>query len=531
MYQPKHAKKKERVLSCQNPADVSMDVRDDGVVIEMPRQRLIALFCGLLIAMLASSLDQTIISTALPTIVGDLGGADRMQWVITAEVLAMTAVMPIFGKLGDMMGRKGLYLFALVLLAAGSVIGALSTNMAMMAVGRAIQGAGGGGLVILAQALVADVIPARERGTYMGIMGVAFMLPLILGPLLGGFFTDVVSWHWAFWMNIPLAAISFVAGVLWIPRMGPQQANVRLDIAGNITLVGALVSLTVLTTFAGAEFPWASRESLVLVALTLAFSLAFVLAERHAVEPVVPLELFRNRNFVLTTLAGLLAMVALMGSLSYLPTYFQISHGLSATASGFMDLPAGISSTIAGILVGVYLSKTGRYKAMMVGSFALATASMWLLSTIGPDTSLWLIGSYLFALGFGVGLSMETLVLIAQNEFPAVMVGTVTAANNFFREVGTTLGASLVGALFAMNLKEMVSTALSSLGGAQELGIDASSITPALLAQMPPEVSQAIGAAYADALAPVFLTVVPMMVTGTLLMCFLKNTPLSKKVE
>lgn len=504
---------------------------DAGVVIDMPKHRLIMLFIGLLVAMLTSSLDQTIVSTALPTIVGDLGGADHMLWVVTAEVLAMTAVMPIFGKLGDMMGRKGLYLFALVLLAAGSTICALSQNMGQLIIGRAIQGAGGGGLMILSQALVADVIPARVRSTYMGIMGVAFIVPALLGPLLGGFFTDVVSWHWAFWMNLPLAALSFIAGAALIPKNKPDATDLHFDVWGTVGLVGALVTLTLVTSLGGTLFAWNSPEAIGLIVGTVVFAVCFVIAEHYAEQPVVPLELFKNRNFVLTTLAGLLAMIALMGATSYLPTFYQISHGMTATASGFMELPAGITSTVSSILAGILIARNGKYKALMVWSFVIAVFGVGAFATVTPTTPIWLMCTYLGVAGFGLGLSMENLVLIAQNEFPVSMVGTVTAANNFFREVGTTLGASLVGALFTSNLSRTLVAELEPLGGMEALGISAGSITPAAVHQMPAAVASAVGQAYADAIAPVFLVVTPLIILGAVMMACLKNTPLHTKVE
>lgn len=498
--------------------------------VEMPRHRLIMLFTGLLVAMLTSSLDQTIVSTALPTIVGDLGGADHMQWVVTAEVLAMTATMPVFGRLSDLMGRKGLFMFALGLLAAGSTVCALANGMPMLIAGRAVQGAGGGGLTILSQAIVADVVPARVRGTYMGVMGMAFAVPALLGPLLGGFFTDVVSWHWAFWMNLPLVALSMAAAAFLLPGGKPAGAErVRFDLWGTLSLSGALVCLTLATSLAGTVFAWDSPQAGGLLVATAALAAAFVLAERRAAQPVVPLGLFRNRNFVLTTLAGLFGMLALMGAATYLPTFFQVAQGMSATGAGFMELPAGVGEVVATIGAGVLISRTGKYKALMAVSFAIASASMWLMSTITAQTSTALIACYLLALGFGIGLNVENLVLIAQNEFPNSMVGTVTAANNFFREVGTTLGASLVGALFTANLGRTLAACLEPVGGMAALGVSASSITPELVREMPAAVADAVADAYAEALAPVFLAVTPLLLASLVLMCFLKNTPLREK--
>ena len=529
---------------------------DTGVVIEMPRPKLIALFAGLLIAMLVASLDQTIVSTALPTIVGELNGADHILWVTTAYVLAATITMPVYGKLGDLIGRKGLFIGGLLLLAAGSAACGLATSMPALIAGRAVQGLGGGGLMILAQAIIADVVPARVRGAYMGVMGVAFAVPMVLGPLLGGYFTDVVGWRWAFWINLPLVALSVVAAIAWLPRRPVRGQMGRLDTWGMVTMTISLTSLVLVTSLGGTTLAWGSPAIIGLVVACIVFGVLFVLAEHRAVEPLIPLYLFRSRNFVLTTTAGLVSMLGLMGAVSYLPTYFQIVHGLSATASGFMEMPALIAEGVASVAAGVAVSRMGRYKAMMVASFAVAALGMGCLATLGVDTSLVLIGCYLFVLGLGVGLNIEILVLIAQNEFPTSVVGTVTAANNFFREVGTTLGASLVGALFTANLARTMGEALAGLGGVagatgaaegaagaltagvatgsgtavEAVGVSVSSITPELVRELPGELADAIAAAYSDALAPVFVVVVPLMIVGLVLMTMLRNTRLANHV-
>ena len=509
---------------------------DDDVVIEMPRLRLIALFAGLLIAMLVASLDQTIVSTALPTIVGELNGADHILWVTTAYVLAATIMMPVYGKLGDLIGRKGLFVGGLLLLAAGSAVCGLATSMPTLIAGRAVQGLGGGGLMILAQAIVADVVPARVRGAYMGVMGVAFTIPMVLGPLLGGYFTDVVGWRWAFWINLPLVVLSVIAAIAWLPSRPVRGQMARFDTWGMVAMTVSLTSLVLVTSLGGTTLDWGSPAIIGLSVACVAFAVLFVLAERRAVEPLIPLHLFRNRNFVLTTAAGLVAMLGLMGALSYLPTYFQIVHGLSATASGFMEMPAMISSGVASIVAGMLVSHSGRFKTLMVVSFVIAALGMGCLATLSADSPLVLIGCYLFILGVGVGLNMEILALIAQNEFPTGIVGTVTAANNFFREVGTTLGASLVGALFTANLTRTMGEVFAGPGAsgssvaAEATGISASSITPALVRDLPAEMAGAIAGAYSDALAPVFVMVVPLMLVGIVLMAMLKNRPLAKHV-
>lgn len=508
-----------------------MVIRESSATLEVTGHRLALLFVGLLVGMLTAALDQTIVATALPTIAGDLGGADHMLWITTAEVLTATMAMPVFGKLGDQLGsRKGLFLVALALLAVGSVICALAGSMAQMIAGRAVQGVGGGGVMILSQAIVADVVPPRVRGTYMGIMGVGFTVPTILGPLLGGFFTDVVSWHWAFWVNLPLVAVSVAAALAFLPARRTERQRVRFDVWGTVSMVGCLTALVLVTSLGGSVLAWDSPTIVGLVAACLAFGALFVAVELRVAEPIVPLSLFRNRNFVLATVSGLLAMLALMGAISYLPTFLQIAHGLSATASGYMEIWAVAPNLAASVLAGVLVSRTGRYKALMVAGFAVTAVGIGLFAGVTAQTSLLVIGGFLFVAGLGTGMTVEILVLIAQNEFPAEMAGTVTGANNFFREVGTTLGASLVGALFTGNLSQTLAERMAPLGGMDALGAAASTITPAMVRGLPSDAASAVANAYADALAPVFLVLAPLVGVGVVLMAFLKRTPLAERV-
>lgn len=498
---------------------------------ELSRGRIVAMFVGLLIAMLVAALDQTIVSTALPTITGELGGIEHMLWVTTAYVLVSTITMPVYGSLGDMIGRKGLFVWALVFFAAGSAVCGWADSMGMLIAGRAIQGLGGGGVMILSQAIVADVVPPRVRGTYMGIMGMAFVVPTIVGPLLGGFFTDVIGWRWAFWMNLPLAVIAVASVVLTLPARRVKGAAYGFDVLGTLAMTVALSSLVIATSLGGSVIEWWSPAFCTLIAAAVVFSVLFVLVEQRAKCPIIPLGLFRNRNFVLTTVAGLLAMVALMGIISYLPTFFQIVHGMSATASGFMELPATVAGTVSSVLAGVLVTKTGRFKKLMVASFVTMLASVAALALITADTSLVFVGAYLFVLGFGLGLSSEILVLIAQNEFSAEIVGTVTAANNFFREVGTTLGASIVGAIFTNGVAAQLARHLGPLGGTAALGVDESSLTPAIVRELPEQVGQAVQLAYSDAIVPMFAAIIPVAVAGVVLMLLLKETPLAEKVS
>ncbi len=484
---------------------------------------LAAIFAGLILAMLVSSLDQTIVSTSLPTIVGELEGVNHMLWVTTAYVLASTCMMPLYGKLGDLIGRKPLFIAALLLFTLGSLICAIGGSMFALIAGRAVQGLGGGGLMILAQAIIADVVPVRQRGKYMGVMGAVFAVSMLLGPLLGGWFTEVVGWRYIFWFNVPLAIIAIILAALFLPKASPLIKKPELDITGTAFVIGGTICLIMFTTVGGSATGWASPEAIALaVACVVCFAL-FVKAERHAREPLIPLALFKNRNFVLASVAGLLIMLAMMGTISYLPTYLQVVDGATATESGYMLLPCMIGMMLTATVSGFIASKTGRYKWMPIASCLIAAVGLILLSTILVDTSLVIMFIYLFILGFGMGLGQQILVLIVQNEFPQSMVGTATSSNNYIREVGATLGASVIGALFTSRLSDQFSYAAGKLSGS---GIDVNAITPTVIGQLPADMQLLIQNAYHDALVPIFMYLAPFLLVGAGILLFIKENQL-----
>lgn len=492
------------------------------------KRALIAVFAGLMLAMFVSSLDQTIVSTALPTIVGELGGVDHMLWVTTAYVLASTCMMPIYGKLGDLIGRKPLFIAALALFTVGSLICGIGDSMFTLIAGRAVQGLGGGGLMILSQAIIADVVPVRQRGKYMGVMGAVFAVSMIVGPLLGGWFTEVAGWRYIFWFNVPIAIVAIALAAAFLPKAKRSAQSFKLDILGTALLIGGTVCLVLFTTVGGGSAGWGSFEAIALgVACVVCFVL-FVVAERHAQEPIMPLSLFKNRNFVVASLAGLLIMVAMMGTISYLPTYMQIVNGASATESGYMMLPTMVGMMIMSTVSGFLASKTGRYKWMPVASCLVAAVALVLMSTIAVETSTIMMFVYLFILGFGMGLGQQILVLIVQNEFPHAMVGTATSSNNYIREVGATLGSSVIGALFTSRLADQLAGAGEALAST---GLSANSITPAIVAQLPTDIQLLVQNAYHDALVPIFLYLAPFLLVGAVLLLFLKENPLKDTIE
>ena len=485
-----------------------------------------AVFAGLLLAMFVSTLSETVTATALPTIVGDLGGVDHMQWVTTAYILASTIMMPIYGKLGDLFGRKYLFIVALSIFIVGSATCGLAPSMDGLIAGRAVEGLGGGGLIILAQATIADIIPPRQRGKYMGVMGSVFAVSTVVGPLLGGWFVQVTGWRWLFAFNIPLALLAIGAVAFFLTNPERRDDRPPVDVGGMMAMAVSVSSLVLATAWGGTLFPWASWQIIGLFALFLAAAVVFVLVERRAKEPIIPMLLFKNRNFVVCTITGMFIMLGMMGTVSYLPTYFQIVDGLAPEQAGLMTFPmmAGVLLTAVG--TGFLATKTGRYKWMPIASCAVAAVGFVLLSRLTPETSLLMTGVFLFVLGFGIGLGQQILVLIVQNEFPHAIVGTATAANNFFRQIGSTLGASLVGALFTSRLASDLAAQLPRVDN-----ISMNRITPQYVDHLAAPVRDIITAAYSDALVPIFLYVVPLLVVGFILMLTLKENPLAKSVN
>jgi len=490
------------------------------------KPRIIPIFIALMVAMLLSSLDQTILGTALPTIVGELDGVQHMLWVATAYILGATIVMPIYGKLGDLIGRKKLFLVALTIFIAGSIVGGFATSMELLIAGRAIQGLGGGGLMILSQAIIADVVPPRDRGKYGGFIGAVFAFSAVVGPLLGGLFTDTLTWRWAFWINIPLGIAAIVVAAVFI-RL-PQKANrvkPRIDYLGTALIAIATTSLVLVTSWGGTEYEWDSILIIGLIALTVVAAGLFVWAETKAAEPIIPLSLFKDRNFTITTIAGLMTGVAMFGAIGYMPTFLQIANGINATESGLLLLPMLGGLLITAIGSGLLMSKTGRYKWMPITGSALIGVALVLFSTLTATTSPFVTGVYLFVLGAGLGLTVQVLVLIVQNSVPHKVLGTATAANAFFREIGATVGSAVVGSVFATRLTAQLADTFGSGGNAE-----ANSLTPAAINALPTELHDLISTAYAEALAPIYLFLVPLMVISVAMLFFIREVPLASTV-
>lgn len=494
-----------------------------------PVQSIKLLFAGLMVTQLLSALNQTVLSSALPTLVGELNGVEHMTWVITAFILAATITMPIYGKLSDLLGRKPLLIAAVLIFVAGSLVGALAQDMPTLIIARAIQGLGGGGLMILSQAAIADVIPARERGKYMGIMGAVFAVSSVAGPLLGGWFTEGPGWRWAFWINLPLGALALAATIafLKIPRPVLKEKP-KLDYLGMALISVATTAIVLTLTWGGSQYSWGSTTIVSMIVIAALSTAAFILSQSKAQNPIMPLFLFKDRNFILTTISALAAGIAMFGAIGYMPTYLQMAGGYSATIAGLLMTPMMAFLLVASIVSGIVVSRTGKYKTMpILGSFIL-TIGMLLMATIKVDTSIVVICIFLGVVGTGLGLSMQILTLIVQNSFPLRHVGTATAANNYFRQVGATLGSAVVGSLFANRLLDLVASHLGPM--AEQVG-DTSSFTPAMVHGLPPEVKLPIVTAYNEALMPIYLWLVPLALLAAIVLFFLKQKPLATTIE
>lgn len=496
------------------------------------KNRIRAMFLGLVIVMLMSSLNQTILAPSLPTIVGELHGVEHMSWVITIFILLSTITMPVYGKLSDQFGRKPFLIFAIVSFMAGSVVGALAQNMNWLIFARALQGLGGGGLMILSQAVIADVIPPRDRGRYMGIIGGVFAFSSVAGPLIGGWITEGPGWRWAFWLNLPLAILSILAVIFLLPhRPFRDREKHNIDYLGSLILMAGTSALVLATIWGGNQYEWTSPQIIGLLVFSVVAALVFIPVENRAAEPVMPMYLFKNRNFVLTLGASLALGVAMFGAVEYIPTYLQMALGVSATVAGLLMIPMMGVMLVVSIVTGRLVSKTGRYKGYVTSGTAIVALGLFLLSTVSIDTPTWLFCVYLGVMGAGLGMSMQFLTLIVQNAFPVSVVGTATAANNFFRQVGATVGASLVGGLFTSRLTSLISERMPQQALQSSGGHASSSLTPELVASLPEPVHGIIVNAYNDALIPLFLYLVPLGLVSTLLLFFIREDALATTLE
>ncbi|UXA10943.1 MFS transporter [Mycobacterium sp. SMC-8] len=485
-------------------------------------QRRNVIFIAVALGMLLAALDQTIVATALPTVVADLGGAGHQSWVVTSYLLASTIVTAIVGKLGDMFGRKVIFAAAILFFLTGSVLCGISSSMEMLVASRALQGVGGGALMVTAAALIGEVIPLRDRGRYQGALGAVFGVTTVIGPLLGGYFTDHLSWRWAFWINVPIGIVVLLVALTAIPALGRRGRPV-IDYAG-IVLIGLGASgLTLATSWGGSTYAWSSPTIIGLFvgsAVALAF---FVRVEMRATEPILPIRLFASPVFTVCCILSFIVGFAMLGALTFLPTFMQFVDGVSATESGLRTLPMVGGLLLTSMGSGVLVSRTGRYKIFPVVGTAVMVLGFVLLSRMDATTPMLQQSAYLFILGTGIGMCMQVLVLIVQSTAKFSDLGVATSGVTFFRTIGSSFGAAIFGSLFANFLDARIAPALAAGGAPPE-----AAQSPQVLHRLPDAVAAPIVTAYADSLGLVFLCAAPVAAIGFFVALTLKQVPLQE---
>jgi EmrB/QacA subfamily drug resistance transporter len=487
-----------------------------------PREVMIVL-PGLLLAILLAMLDNLIVSTALPRIVGDLGGVAHLSWVVTAYILASLVVTPFYGKLGDMYGRKRFFIIAIVIFLAGSALAGQSHSMAELIAFRAIQGLGAGGLMVGAMATLGDIVSPRERGKYMSYMMVVMMLATIGGPLIGGFITTSFSWRWIFYINLPVggAALVYIVSTLHLPA---KRVSHKVDYLGGILLGLAATSLVLLATWGGTEYRWGSAQIIGLAFIALAATAAFGVVETRVAEPILPLHVFKNRNFSVTMALTFLVGLAMFGAMTFLPLFQQTVQGASPTVSGLMLTPMMIGVTITSILAGQVTTRTGRYKLFPVLGGAIMGGGMYLLTNLGLGTTRFTSGVFYVVLGLGMGFLMQMVSLIAQNSVEQKDMGVASSARMFFQQIGGSLGVAAFGAVFARRLTESLASATA--GSGVHINASGGSLNPATVNSLPGPIRHDVFYAIAHAVGSVFIWALPASALIFVLALLIKEVPL-----
>lgn len=491
---------------------------------QLTHRQVVVIFSGLILGMLLASLDQTVLATALPTIVGELGGIDHLSWVISAYLLASTASVPIYGKLGDLYGRKRLFQFGIGLFVVGSVLAGASQSIGQLIVCRFVQGLGAGGLMVTSQAIIGDILSPRDRGRYIGYLAVVFAFSSVAGPLIGGLFTDHIGWRWVFYINLPigLSALFVTSRVLHLPR---RRVEHNIDYLGALLLTGGISSILLATAWGGHQYAWGSRTIVGLFTAGIILMGLLLLQETRTPEPIMPLRLFRNRTYGVSSVLGICQGMVMFGALAFVPIYLQVVKGVSATESGLWTTPMMVGMITTAIFSGRMISKSGRYRQYPIIGTAIFSIGLVLLSTMAADTNLVLVAAFMLVFGLGIGFVVQVITIAVQNSVDYRDLGTATAGVNFFRSMGGALGVAMFGSVLNNRLDFNLSRFVPA-DALQAISTRALTSSPEQLHALPAPVLEGLRQAFAHSLHTVFLLAIPVAVIAFAFSWLLHDVPM-----